>query len=81
MELVMIFAGMATICFGLAISGVIAEKRGYNTGALAGMRPLLRLDSVRWLLQVYCSFNGAYIVPHFLFLIFIKKYVIIYIQG
>lgn len=36
MELVIIFAGMATICFGLAISGVIAEKRGYNTGALAG---------------------------------------------
>ena len=36
MELVMIFAGMATICFGLAISGVIAEKRGYNTGAIAG---------------------------------------------
>ena len=36
MELVMIFAGMATICFGLAISSVIAEKRGYNTGVIAG---------------------------------------------
>lgn len=36
MELVMIFAGMATICFSLAISGVIVEKRGYNTGAIAG---------------------------------------------
>ena len=36
MELVMIFAGMATICSGLAISSVIAEKRGYNTGAITG---------------------------------------------
>ena len=36
MELVMIFAGMATICFSVAVSSVIAEKRGYNIGALAG---------------------------------------------
>lgn len=36
MELVIVFAGMATICFGVAVSSVIAEKRGYNTGALAG---------------------------------------------
>jgi hypothetical protein len=36
MELVMIFASMAVICFGLAISSVIARKRGYNTGAIAG---------------------------------------------
>ena len=52
MELVMIFASMATICFGLAISGVIAEKRGYNTGAIAGDATALRLDSERWLLRV-----------------------------
>ena len=36
MELVMIFASMAVICFGLAISSVIAEKRGYNTKVIAG---------------------------------------------
>lgn len=36
MELVMIFAGMATICFSVAVSSVIAEKRDYNIGALAG---------------------------------------------
>ena len=36
MELVMIFAGMATICFGVAASSVIAEKRGYNTKVIAG---------------------------------------------
>ena len=35
MELVVIFAGMAMIYFGIAVSGVIAEKRGYETGTLA----------------------------------------------
>ena len=35
MELVVVFAGMAMIYFGIAASGVIAKKRGYETGALA----------------------------------------------
>lgn len=36
MELVMIFASMAIICLGLAISGIIAEEYGYNTRAITG---------------------------------------------
>lgn len=34
MELVVIFASMAMICFGIAISGVAAKHRGYEVGCL-----------------------------------------------
>lgn len=36
MELVVVFTGMAVICFGVAIGSVIAEHRGYKVGALPG---------------------------------------------
>lgn len=36
MELVIIFASMATICFGLAVSAVIARKYDYDTDTLVG---------------------------------------------
>jgi hypothetical protein len=34
MELVTVFAGMSALCFGVAISSVIAEKHDYNVGNL-----------------------------------------------
>ena len=35
MELVMIFASMATICFGITFGSVIVERCGYNTKVIA----------------------------------------------
>lgn len=36
MELVIVFTGMSVLCFGVAVSSVIAENRGYNIGNLPG---------------------------------------------
>lgn len=36
MELVVIFAGMNALCFGVAVGSVIAERCGHNVGELPG---------------------------------------------
>ena len=36
MELVIVFATMGLLCFGVAIGSVIAEQWGYYVGALPG---------------------------------------------
>lgn len=36
MELVIVFAGMSALCFGVAVGSIFANKAGYNAGNLPG---------------------------------------------
>ena len=36
MELVTVFTGMSALCFGVAATGFLASKAGYNVGNLIG---------------------------------------------
>lgn len=36
MELVIVFAGMGALCFGVAVGSVLASERGHEVGNLTG---------------------------------------------
>ena len=36
MELVIVFTGMSALCFGVAVTSILASKDGYNVGNLPG---------------------------------------------